>query len=63
MKMYVLDTELKANPLYKLDHSEYKVPLLRLYVSPGPLEVRPVLNEIAHSSWFSRVAHKWQLTE
>lgn len=39
IKTYILDSELKANLHYKLDHSQYKVPLLRLYVSEGPLEV------------------------
>lgn len=43
MKIYVLDTELKANPRYKLDYSQYKVPLLRLYVSQGPPEVSAYL--------------------
>lgn len=43
MKMYILDTELKANPRYKLDHSQYKIPLSRLYVSQGPLEVSAYL--------------------
>lgn len=43
MKMYISDTELKTNPHYKLDHSQYKVPLSRLYVSQGPPEVSAYL--------------------
>lgn len=39
MEMCIIDTELKANPHYKLNHSQYKVPFLKLYVSQGPLEV------------------------
>lgn len=39
IKTYVLDSELKANLHYKLYHSQYKVPILKLYVSEGPLEV------------------------
>lgn len=39
IKPYILVSELKANLCIKLDHSQCKVPLLRLYGSEGPLEV------------------------
>jgi len=58
MTMYVIDTEVEASLHYKLDHSQHNVPLLRLYMSQGP-----ILNEVAGFSWFSRAAHKQQLTQ
>lgn len=42
--MYTLDAEIKADPRYQSDCSQYKVALLRLYAAQGPLEVA-VVNE------------------